>query len=391
MKEEAPKNELGSLMTVVRKAFEIYDTDGSGNLDAGELGELLNIVSECIDLPPISDKQLELCFEVLDTDQDGDVEYKELIKNLTKLNDILHDKEIQRNCTADNPTGDIDGIYHKQNPKFIKGLGKKIILLAKLKEDMESSPNRRRTEATKLENLMEEERLKLIAKEKSALSGLDSIHTKSDHLAVFVSLNLLVNRGGSQGSTQEIVGAVGSLIDNSSKHSKKSSNGDFSDLTKPIQENCRRCSGQREVIAEQRADRECTDPDEGRPGPGDASDEFRGQRFFDERRSKAGRIFAISQAEEDEMGGSHLKRILTQAHPGDALNIKIERGGQSQKIHLSNPVIARQNTRLRINSGYNSNERISAERISMSRTPKAPSFLLGNFPDYSLGKNNKPS
>lgn len=318
MKEEPPKNELGSLMNVVKKAFEIYDTDGSGNLDTGELGELLNIVSECIDLPPISDKQLELCFEVLDTDQDGDVEYKELIKNLTKLNDILHDKDIQRKCTADNPTGDPYGINQKENPKFIKGLGKKMALLDKLKEDKESSPNRRRNATTKLGNLMEEERLKLIAKEKLTLSEIDLIQTNSDHSEVFASLKLLVNRGGSQGSTPDIVAAVGSLIDNSSKHSKKSSIGDFSDLTKPFQENRRRGSRQREVIAEQIADRECTDPDEGRPGLDDASDEFRGQRFFDERRSKAGRIFAISQAEEDEMGGSPLKRILTRAHPIDA-------------------------------------------------------------------------
>jgi Ca2+-binding EF-hand superfamily protein len=318
MKEEPHKNELGSLMNVVKKAFEIYDTDGSGNLDTGELGELLNIVSECIDLPPISDKQLELCFKVLDTEQDGDVEYKELIKNLTKLNDILHDKDIQRKCTADNSTGDPYGINHKENPKFIKGLGKKMALLDKLKEDKESFPNRRRTATTKLGNLMEEERLKLISKEKLTLSEIDLIHTNSDHLEVFASLKLLVNRGGSQGSTPDIVAAVGSLIDNSSKHSKKSSIGDFSDLTKPFQENRRRGSGQREVIAEQMADRECTDPDEGRPGPGDASEEFRGQRFFDERRSKAGRIFAISQAEEDEMGGSPLKRILTRAHSGNA-------------------------------------------------------------------------
>jgi hypothetical protein len=58
---------------------------------------------------------------------------------------------------------------------------------------------------------------------------------------------------------------------------------------------------------------------------------------------------------------------------------------------LSNPVIAGQNTRLRINSRYHSNERISAERIGISPNPKAPSDILGNFPDNSLGKNNKPS
>ena len=234
MKEEPPKNELGSLMTVVKKAFEIYDTDGSGNLDANELGELLNIVSECIDLPPISDKQLELCFEVLDIDQDGDVEYKELIKNLTKLNDILHDKEIQQKCTHYHPTGDSEGIYHKNNPNFHKGLGKKITLLAKLKDDKES-PTRRRTPSSKIGLLMEEERLKLLAEKsaKFAQSGLEFINTKSEHVAVFTSLNHLINMGGSSHSTPDNVGARGSLIEKSSKHGKKSSNGDLSDLTKP--------------------------------------------------------------------------------------------------------------------------------------------------------------
>eukprot|EP00997_Jenningsia_sp_PLL12_P011873 NODE_9663_length_361_cov_42.025641_g8757_i0.p1 GENE.NODE_9663_length_361_cov_42.025641_g8757_i0~~NODE_9663_length_361_cov_42.025641_g8757_i0.p1 ORF type:complete len:98 (+),score=23.41 NODE_9663_length_361_cov_42.025641_g8757_i0:42-296(+) len=70
----------GEIRTIVKKAFEIYDADGSGFLEKGEIRKLLDAACDELQQPHFTEDQLNSVINTIDTDGDGRFSFEELLK-----------------------------------------------------------------------------------------------------------------------------------------------------------------------------------------------------------------------------------------------------------------------------------------------------------------------
>lgn len=117
---------------ILRNAFDIYDTNRTGALDHKQVVQLLNDMCYSLDQPKMKPPQIKEAKDIIDPDGDGEVTFDELKENVGALNDLLMGNN--PNTTLDVKEGDTSQI---DNPNFIKGLGKKISLIEKLKRSKE--------------------------------------------------------------------------------------------------------------------------------------------------------------------------------------------------------------------------------------------------------------
>ena len=68
------------LEDIVRKAFDLYDTDKSGYLEREEIKKLLNDACAELGAPTITDAQLDEVIKTVDDNGDGKFSYEELLK-----------------------------------------------------------------------------------------------------------------------------------------------------------------------------------------------------------------------------------------------------------------------------------------------------------------------
>merc|ERR1712118_158267 len=68
------------LETIVKKAFELYDTDKSGYLEREEIKKLLNDACGELGAPAITDAQLDEVIKTVDDNNDGKFSFEELFK-----------------------------------------------------------------------------------------------------------------------------------------------------------------------------------------------------------------------------------------------------------------------------------------------------------------------
>lgn len=191
------REDLKEQVDIVKKAFAIYDADGSGSLDADELEELLNEVCECLGLPNIYQAQLKECILILDSDGDGDIDYKEIVRNLPKLNHVLRNPDLMYNFEEEESEDDPDDPkYHKKNPKFIKGLGRKFLLIETLQNDQKKDNNKEKDQ-------------KKEEKDKNALSRsvLDLLNKKTETDNCMIKIANLMN-GSASNSTSQCVSPI---------------------------------------------------------------------------------------------------------------------------------------------------------------------------------------
>ena len=126
------KAQLTQLKSIVKDAWDIFDADGSGDLDTNELEDLMNEICETLCLPLVTKPQLQDIIKILDTSGDGTIELRELMKNLPKVNEVLSSSEYQDALVNETQKEESGEIYNKKNKNFIKGLGKKIALMERL-------------------------------------------------------------------------------------------------------------------------------------------------------------------------------------------------------------------------------------------------------------------
>ena len=189
---ELSQGDQTMLVKVIKKAFSIYDADGSGSLDPEELEELLTMVCDCLGLPQLYQAQLQESIKILDADGDGDIDYKEIIRNLPKLNKILRDPELMINFEEseddpDNPN------YHRKNPNFVKGLGRRFTLMESLKQPDEKKDNQFNKNAKN----------ELSTQDRNAIANsvLDMLN-KSDQPDELVKIETLMNNLAKSGYSQ---------------------------------------------------------------------------------------------------------------------------------------------------------------------------------------------
>lgn len=113
------------LKKIVKRVFQMYDIDASGNLNQDEFEKLLNDICFALELPKLNQTQLFKILKLMDNDGDGEISYNELIESVGPINDILM-SSINLNVDPE--------AYHNDNPNFIKGLGRQIQLFEKLKK-----------------------------------------------------------------------------------------------------------------------------------------------------------------------------------------------------------------------------------------------------------------
>ena len=117
----------------MKQAFAIYDSDGSNTICSHELADLMNEVCDMVEVPHLKKCQLNECFDILDSNKDGKITLKEIMKHIKHVSHvILHPSEcgldIEENYDNNSP-------YHKQNVNFIQALGKKMTLIEKIKKE----------------------------------------------------------------------------------------------------------------------------------------------------------------------------------------------------------------------------------------------------------------
>lgn len=120
--DQGPK--FKQLSKIVKHAFDFYDADKSGDLDPEELEKLQNDICDALELPALTKEQLEEALYIQDENGDGEIQYEELLENIGRINDIL----MRSVMIPSDPNG--DDLY-KENPNFIKGLGRQIKLFDK--------------------------------------------------------------------------------------------------------------------------------------------------------------------------------------------------------------------------------------------------------------------
>lgn len=90
---EAILNDRVKLREVTLGVFNQVDTDGSGNIERGELKRAMALVADEAGLPSPSDEQVDAAMNALDTDKSGNLDVgefqiliEEILKTLAGLN-----------------------------------------------------------------------------------------------------------------------------------------------------------------------------------------------------------------------------------------------------------------------------------------------------------------
>lgn len=76
------------LERIARVTFDSVDKDGSGLIDIKELEVVMNSIANDLGLTPPSKKEIKECFDLLDTDRSGNINYEEfkfLIKSVLEF------------------------------------------------------------------------------------------------------------------------------------------------------------------------------------------------------------------------------------------------------------------------------------------------------------------
>ena len=82
------------VLKIAKAAFNDVDVDGSGEIDADELGKIMIKISEKMGTIPPSKEEIKDMFDSIDTDHSGEIDFEEfriLIKNI--LTAMMLDEE----------------------------------------------------------------------------------------------------------------------------------------------------------------------------------------------------------------------------------------------------------------------------------------------------------
>ena len=146
MQKKLPKE----LEIIMKKAFDKYDSDKSGELDPEELRKLQDDISLILGFPPLTQKQAERAIKLIDVDNDGDVQFKELLAGIGQVIDkIFYGPRIEKKSSNEQNEdfSDLENIIDSQfssnkvtiNPNFIRGLGRQIKIFDKLAKKSKSA------------------------------------------------------------------------------------------------------------------------------------------------------------------------------------------------------------------------------------------------------------
>ena len=130
----------------IKKSFDNYDTDGSGELDPFELQELLNDIADHVKRPHLTTKEMHTALKIIDENGDGEVQYIELLENIGKVLDVVffaepEDKKKEKKKQdisfllkgkTDDEITMVEDDPTTMNKNYIKGLGKQIKVFEKM-------------------------------------------------------------------------------------------------------------------------------------------------------------------------------------------------------------------------------------------------------------------
>lgn len=119
--------ELEQIVTI---AFDKYDKDKSGALTEAELAKLLREICGSLGLRDCSEDEMQILLHIIDDSGDGEIQCDELLENFAEVMDWL---------MVNLGKFDIKGSVIKDNPHFIRGLGKQIKLLERLKRSKKAN------------------------------------------------------------------------------------------------------------------------------------------------------------------------------------------------------------------------------------------------------------
>jgi hypothetical protein len=119
--------ELEQIVTI---AFDKYDKDKSGALTEAELSKLLREICGSLNLRECSEEEMQILLHMIDDSGDGEIQCDELLENFAEVMDWL---------MVNLGKFDIKGSDIKDNPHFIRGLGKQIKLLERLKRSKKAN------------------------------------------------------------------------------------------------------------------------------------------------------------------------------------------------------------------------------------------------------------
>lgn len=119
--------ELEQIVTI---AFDKYDKDKSGALTEAELAKLLREICGSLGLRDCSEEEMQILLHMIDDSGDGEIQCDELLENFAEVMDWL---------MVNLGKFDIKGSVIKDNPHFIRGLGKQIKLLERLKRSKKAN------------------------------------------------------------------------------------------------------------------------------------------------------------------------------------------------------------------------------------------------------------
>lgn len=128
--EKEKKGISKELEQIVRIAFDKYDKDKSGALTEVELSKLLREICGSLGIRECSEEEMQICLLMIDDSGDGEIQCEELMENFGEVMDWL-----MVNLGKFN----IKGSVIKDNPHFIRGLGKQIKLLERLKRSKKAN------------------------------------------------------------------------------------------------------------------------------------------------------------------------------------------------------------------------------------------------------------
>lgn len=126
-----------NLKGIIKMAFEYYDRDNSGFLDMKEITELLKDICEALQLPDLTPQRIKEIFEKLDENGDNQITVDEIFAQIGEINNIIMSSLQKDNGDfpiIDNSYIDKENEHYIDNPNFIQGLGRQIILYKKLNE-----------------------------------------------------------------------------------------------------------------------------------------------------------------------------------------------------------------------------------------------------------------
>lgn len=128
------RDNLSHLAHIMKNCFDYYDKDKIGVLSGQQTENLLNDITNTLDLPKLDNLQMASAFKIIDENGDGVIEFNEQLDNIGKIYEILTPSISTENPTTDLNDAENDLINRPiNNPNFINRLGKQIKLFEKLR------------------------------------------------------------------------------------------------------------------------------------------------------------------------------------------------------------------------------------------------------------------